>query len=234
MKTRRVIKKMTTRNQTKKPTNSTTQTKKSPRSSTKSSASQPKTPLSFPDLESVNQQSVFSENIDMNQSQPQPLNLTDSLNLNQKTTTGTPDVSAGTQRKLNAEEFKYAKLELDVKELLGSIAGILALAGSGMQNINLIADAVVVGKMTDPYSKSLVSLAQKYEWMYNGLNAICQTGVWGEAIAQTATIVVAIATVHGISMPEQVPGVIEGKTALQETTLAIQAQMAAQQAAQAA
>ena len=120
---------------------------------------------------------------------------------------------------------------MDVKELLGSTAGILAMIGSGMKNVNLIADAVVVGKMIDPYSKSLVSLAQKYEWMYNGLNAICQTGVWGEFVAQTATIVVAVATVHGIAMPEQVPGVIEGREALQETVLAVQAQMAAQQQA---
>src|SRR6266446_4654984 len=216
MKTRRVRKKtMTTRNR-KKPT---TPTKRSQPSLTKSSASPPKTPLSFPELENVNQQSPLSESTSMNQSQGQPLNLNDSLSQSLKSNTGTTDVSASTQRKLNAEELKFAKLDVDVKELLGSAAGILAMVGSGMKNVNLIADAVVIGRQIDPYAKTLVDLAKKYEWMYNGLNAVCQTGVWGEFVAQTATIIVAVATVHGIAMPEQVPGVIEGRTALQETVI---------------
>jgi hypothetical protein len=124
---------------------------------------------------------------------------------------------------------KFEKLGTDVKELLGSVVGLVVMIGSGMKRVDVIADGVFFGKHIDPYAKSLVELAKKYEWMYNGLNTICETGVWGEFITQTATIIVGVATIHGIAMPDQVPGVVEGKEALQETIQVIQAAQLAQQ-----
>lgn len=126
--------------------------------------------------------------------------------------------------------MKFAKLDTDVKELLGSVVGLTVMLGSGMKRTDIIADGVFIGKHIDPYAKSLVDLAKKYEWMYNGLNTICQTGVWGEFIAQTATLVVGIATIHGMSLPDQVPGVVEGKEALRETNELIQMAQLAQAA----
>lgn len=161
----------------------------------------------------------------MSQNPNQSQNPKDSQSLSQSLKSGISgtELSVGARKKLTQDDIKFAKLDTDVKELLGSVVGLTVMLGSGMKRIDVIADGVFIGKHIDPYAKSLVELAKKYEWMYNFLNTICQTGVWGEFIAQTATLIVGIATIHGMSLPEQVPGVVEGKEALQETTMIVQA-----------
>lgn len=135
-----------------------------------------------------------------NQSQNQSLN---SLNLSQslpKTTSGT-GLSAGASRKLTADEVKFAKLNTDLKENIGSIGGILLVIGQARKNESLTADGMVILQHNEKLSNDLTALAEKYEYVYTGLSYLVQATVWGAVISDVAVIALSIAANHGLSIP---------------------------------
>lgn len=187
---------MTTRNRTK-----TNSTRKSQFLLNKSNGSAQKTPLSLPELENVSQVLPNLENTSMSPS-PSP-STKDSQNLNQslpKVTSGS-GVSAAAQRKLTAEEVKFAKLKNDLQENVGSIGGILLVIGQARNNQSLYADGMVILQNNEKLCTDLTALAEKYEYVYKGLNTLVQATVWGAVISDVAAIAIAIAGNHGVSIP---------------------------------
>lgn len=167
----------------------------------RSNGSQPKMPHSLPELENVNLPLPDLGNTSMSQSQSQ--NLNPSLNQNQslkKDTSGT-ELSAGAKRKLTADEVKFAKLNSDLKENVGSIGGILVVIGQARQSKPLFDDGMVILQHNEKLCNDLTALAEKYEYVYKGLNTLVQATVWGAVISDVAAIALAIASNHGLSIP---------------------------------
>src|SRR6266852_2402438 len=192
MKTRRMTKRMTTRTRTRSQT-SKSSTKRSPSSSTRLSASRVKTPQSFPELENVSQPLPPLENTSTNLNQNQSQNPSQSQSQSLPKTTSGLDVSAGAQRKLTADEVKFAKLNIDLKENIGSIGGLLVVIGRARGNAVLEADGMVILQHNEKLSNDLTQLAEKYDYVYNCLSYMVQATVWGAVISDVAIIALSIA-----------------------------------------
>ena len=147
---------------------------------------------------------------------------------------GSAATSKAVDRKLTADELKFSTLETDVGELMQSIAGILIMIGAGTHKLTFTADGMIVAKHAASYTHTLVAMAKKYEWMYDALHAVTEVGVWGEILTETASMAVSIAVIHGMTVPQQVPGAVEGVEALGQanqlmTQLQLQQQLQQQQ-----
>ena len=198
---------MTTHRRTRKPT----PMQKSADSLTRLTGSRMKMPVSTPDLESVNQPLPSLDNTNMNPNPSQPPNPSLSQSQSPLKVTGTTDVSAAAKRKLTADEVKFAKLNQDLKETVGSIGAMLLVVGTARKSDAIRADGMVVLQHNEKLCNDLTALAEKYEYVYNGLNSLVQATVWGAVISDVAAIALGIAANHGLAIPgigesqEQVP-----------------------------
>ena len=134
------------------------------------------------------------------QSQSQP-SSSQSQNPSQKNDTRGSGLSANARKKLTAEEVKFEKLHQDLKDNLGSVAGVLLVIGQARGNDRLKADAMVIAQYSEKFSEDLTALARKYEWAYNSLNALVQATVWGAVIGDLSGIMLGIAANHGFAVP---------------------------------
>lgn len=97
--------------------------------------------------------------------------------------------------------MKFAKLNTDLKENIGSIGGILLVIGQARKNESLTADGMVILQHNEKLSNDLTALAEKYEYVYTGLSYLVQATVWGAVISDVAVIALSIAANHGLSIP---------------------------------
>ncbi len=97
--------------------------------------------------------------------------------------------------------MKFAKLNIDLKENIGSIGGLLVVIGRARGNAVLEADGMVILQHNEKLSNDLTQLAEKYDYVYNGLSYMVQATVWGAVISDVAIIALSIAGNHGLSIP---------------------------------
>lgn len=90
---------------------------------------------------------------------------------------------------------------MDLKENVSGVGGLLLVLGHARGNEALKADGLVIMQNSEKLCNDLSSLARKYESVYKGLNSLVQATVWGAVITDVATIALAIAGNHGMSIP---------------------------------
>ncbi len=97
--------------------------------------------------------------------------------------------------------MKFAKLNADLKENVNSIGGILLVVGKARNSAALSADGMVILQNSEKLCNDLTDLAEKYEYVYKGLNSLVQATVWGAVISDVVMIGLAIAANHGLQVP---------------------------------
>jgi len=88
-----------------------------------------------------------------------------------------------------------------LQENVSGIGGILLVLGHARDNDALKADGMVIMQNSEKLCNDLTNLARKYESVYKGLNSLVQATVWGAVITDVATIALAMAANHGVSIP---------------------------------
>jgi len=75
------------------------------------------------------------------------------------------------------------------------------MVGQARNSQSLTADGMVILQNNEKLCNDLTALAEKYEYVYNGLNTLVQVTVWGAVISDVAAIAIAIAANHGMAIP---------------------------------
>lgn len=152
-------------------------------------------PLDAPNLKD-NLQPLLSESGDtMGDSQ----NMTPgTAGKNQAKDIGTSVGSRQSSRKGGRGRSKYDELQADLTNLLGSLALGLCMVPAFSQ------DGMVIVQRAAPLSEKLVAVARKHDGLYEALKALTTSSIYGALALELGTIIMAIASNHGVSLP--IPG----------------------------
>jgi hypothetical protein len=118
---------------------------------------------------------------------------------NQAKDTGISDGSRQKSRRGRAGgRSKYDELQADLTNLLGSLAlGAMLVPGFSQ-------DGMVIMERAAPLAEKLVAVARKHEGFYTTLKALTTSSIYGALALEVGTILVAIASNHGVALP--IPG----------------------------
>lgn len=96
---------------------------------------------------------------------------------------------------------KYTKLQGQLKDAVSSIGGGLLVIGAARGSNALQADGLTLLTHSDPLSEKLTAVAKENDAVYQALDFLMSSSVYGTLVLEIAGIAMAMASNHGVTVP---------------------------------